>query len=422
MKRLASISLIIALIVVPAIALAKTWTIDIQDSSASFQVTTFEQNIPEDLQAALDENGFAGRTGYCGALMNFLQDPDYLARLPENVIGELSYSVALLALEDGSGGRTLVGMVQSPTGSPWEMNLTNAGVLIPGRNFSITFTYDSVQLGDFFEIVYPREGGGTERYGMMTDRYLGKPYPWLMRTYASVDDAGMGFAIDKSRSLIYGFQVADVPRSEDFYEYHNPDKKYDAFVPFWVDYIGGLQNYPTTEEEIKAISKGSWDTFLEKDPAFTLGCNLREKPTTRSKTLGMYNGGVRLTILEHIYGGTFGWYRVRIGDIEGYMSANYVYMYDDTHFQAQLQYVPLPIVCTTSAQALLQSPGGNDISQLPQNTYAQVLAESEDGWLHVSVPEKGIRWQIDPDAPTGYLRKRDVYTLSVAEHALVGQP
>lgn len=162
------------------------------------------------------------------------------------------------------------------------------------------------------------------------------------------------------------------------------------------------EDYPTNAEEAQRYAQ-EHQPVLEADQAYISGVNLREKPTGSSRSLGIYSA--RVTVLGSQPGTQAPWYRVRVGDTEGWVSGQY--LLDGSQFDARLyslsaaSVVPARALCETP---LFRQPDGEAFAQLLPGALMHVL-EEQDGWLHVILPKEGeLAPLVDWDGVYGYVR------------------
>jgi SH3-like domain-containing protein len=132
--------------------------------------------------------------------------------------------------------------------------------------------------------------------------------------------------------------------------------------------------------------------------------NLRQGPSTQTKSLGKYNGG---TILR-VSGFEGDWAKVQIGSSVGYMSIIY-----------------LQIPCSVSVLDETQLPTGKMTGEGVVKLYEQanessdILGEYESGqymhilasygnWLQVCIPQGNMSWMMDQNGVIGYVRVQNV--------------
>ena len=134
--------------------------------------------------------------------------------------------------------------------------------------------------------------------------------------------------------------------------------------------------------------------------------NLRERPTGKSKSLGVYHKAPAV-VLDSAPGTQRPWYQLRIGDTVGWMSGVYVVNnpYDVNHGLAQV--VPPSIAQCRKEASLYLSPSGQVKQTLPAGTAMHIIADC-DGWYHVVLPQGDISWKLDAGGIYGYVRKNEV--------------
>jgi len=162
---------------------------------------------------------------------------------------------------------------------------------------------------------------------------------------------------------------------------------------------------PKTEADLRA--------FEQKHPlaldgnAYIAGVNLRERATGESPTWGIYSA--RVDVLGEKPGKQTPWVNVRVGNIEGWVSGNYLHRQgkgDQMHVYSTATMVH-PVGRAKTGTALLRMPGGEAVMQLAAGSYVHVLGE-RDGYLHVILPRGEIGWQTDWGGTYGFVRSKDM--------------
>lgn len=145
---------------------------------------------------------------------------------------------------------------------------------------------------------------------------------------------------------------------------------------------------------------------IEENQAY-ISCNLREKPTSRSRSLGVYSA--RVDVLGSQMGTREPWYHVRVGDTEGWVTASY--LLDGSEYD--IRYYSMGAATKPPARAdqeveLRRSPDGETFARLLPGAMMHVIAKN-DGWLHVVIPEDGkITAKVNWDGIYGYVREDEV--------------
>ena len=177
-------------------------------------------------------------------------------------------------------------------------------------------------------------------------------------------------------------------------------KQYLALVPGILEYVDA-DAFPRTAEACEQAVRES--AVIPQGYGLTQTLHLREKTSSHSKDLGLYLRGTLVEVLDTLPGTAYPWYRVRIGNAEGYMSSNYVDYHDG------MKSLPTGIApClgkTKGGTALKNQMSGlsQTVADLPEGTLVRVLAECGN-WLHVSVPANADDWLMQPGEVCGYLK------------------
>lgn len=403
-------ALLLGLMILSAGSLAASAEINSQivdvPSSASehWRITTFSGEMPEDIAKALSENGFRGYTCYSGAMLEQMA-----SQRSQSSASSLKVQ-ALIALEK-DGERVLVGMVWKE--KEWGVCDLGAKALLPGREFTISATNSGNSMWYVpirFTITYPLTDGGSETYGLqINNRQTGEAplwnvwyQSWYVNDYTRTEADGRGITILNADGA---FRVFNVP-----YDKSKDESFYPAFLPCALEYMGSITDFPTSDAEAKRLAESSFARFEGTDLAVaTGGVNLRKYPTTTSQSLGKIRHGVLVQVLGEEKGWNVPWYHVRMGQIEGFISGTYLKLPHADDFARSLVYGPLTVARALRTCTLKGTPE-NDAAgtEIPANTLMHVLADVEDGWLYVMVPQEDIGWEMDTDGMSGYVQASEV--------------
>lgn len=169
---------------------------------------------------------------------------------------------------------------------------------------------------------------------------------------------------------------------------------------------------PRTQAESQAwAAPFSFD--LEADEGYLTGVNLRERPTGKSESYGIYRAKVK--ILGQQPGLDAPWHNVSVGNLEGWASGRYLKteINEDPYGLAECQTTVSRVGRTKSQVQLLNKPDGSAISVLEEGTLVHVIM-NHDGWLHVIVPRGELTWQTDWDGLYGFV-KADEMTVGISK-------
>lgn len=167
-----------------------------------------------------------------------------------------------------------------------------------------------------------------------------------------------------------------------------------------------MESFPRDGAQLQQYAETHQPRHSESQ-AFLCGANLREKPTSKSGLIGVYSA--RAEVLGSQMGTVEPWYHVRVGDTEGWVTANYCL----NGSQYDIRYYAMGAVSVNPARAdreieLRKSPNGEVFARLLPGAMMHVITET-DGWLHVIVPQDGELGPIaDWDGVYGYVRSSEV--------------
>lgn len=139
------------------------------------------------------------------------------------------------------------------------------------------------------------------------------------------------------------------------------------------------------------------------------------EPTSNSKSMGQYSAKVQ--VLDTKRGTKWPWYHVRIGELIGWVSGNYVTTspkQDALHYYGSESGVWS--VARAKGDAPLRAlPDGETVQMIFEGTLMHVIEEN-NGWAHVMIPRSEITWQIDWDGTCGFVRSEEIVTgVSIAD-------
>ena len=402
------------------------------DPPGVYRVTTFDEDMPEILRGILTDSGYTDYRVVCGAMWQAIDDSD------RNDPGPLP--TALIAVEK-DGVQTLVGIDRA-----WGMN---AGILVldlgphsllPGRAFTISNPGRLGYSPRGFTVTYALEDGGSETYSLLQN---GMSSAWQVDGYRRQDAAGNGF-------LIYTVSQYEMGQGVSVEEFTaEPDESrhlghYPYYGTFLLDYMDSIRDYPATPEEADALLKSSlqclaaWNTGRKNGEklGLNLSVNLREKPTSKSRSLGMLHAGLPLTVLGQEPGPNAPWYHVRFGNLEGYVAGNFLHLLpqgadgsipwnEENRFAIATAAATLGSAAASIARSLgdikLHSDMADSsavVAEFPKNTLMHVVTvDSEAGWLYVMVPSGEIGWEVDVTGVGGYVRPEEIQQYATVRQA-----
>lgn len=185
-------------------------------------------------------------------------------------------------------------------------------------------------------------------------------------------------------------------------------KEYLCDIPFYLDYMEDISAYPITRETAEALviaheTAHAADTAVNR--VYASGAHLRMEPTGKSESLGVYSHNVPMTFTgEQKPGTTFPWYQVRVGNMLGWMSSNYVDPAPDIGF------APIPLGRTLGSCPLYTSAKDRSPAmELAPGTTFHILAEYKDMY-HICIPQDELTWAVDAEGTYGYISTKNVLT------------
>lgn len=368
MKKLV---VVLLLLLWPAMAArGETWTIDSGENHV-YSIETFGEALPEEVRRVLASTPFAGDDSLCGVLINEA-NKEY---------PELNRQMLLMALNHEGTTLLVAGDDMPDTG--WEVWVASDTFLREGEDFAINARPRFNDLGDVI-MVWPTIEYGQEIFYI--GGYEGSSYVYL---YTNLDEQGSGEQVSSEYPAYYHRLVTMR------YGQRIDDQSYWVGKPARLDIMTAAE-FPNTQEKLQALDNAPWSGI---GGTYVHTANLREQPTGRSRSLGVYRWAIGEK-LDSAPGTEWPWYQLRIGDTVGWMSGSYVM---DDHGQA-----PPPAVVQCSGEiSLYLSPDGEVKQTLPAGTAMQILADC-DGWYHVVLPGEEGAWHLATSGTFGYVRVGDV--------------
>ncbi len=384
------LALFLCLFLSAASAEVRTRQTDAAIANGGTVITTFDTELPDDLAAALQANGYAAEC-LCGVDWHSASRFAWVVQQQEN-------------------GRNVIALNKWPSGD-WQVASLGSR-LLPAEG---GFTLDCDGWSPSMLLQAPLSDGGTENFTFQPSGDKTQTY-WRMTEYRANHPDGSG-------EHIY---YENAPAAEDGLRYrfvvettNAGGEAHRAGYRWLTDGLADdfdFATFPRTQEQLAAATEASWAGLTDSDIGCCLGCNLRAEPSTNAKILGYYNGYTLLRILEEVPGEKDAWFRVRIGDVEGYMFSRYVWRSSNEAFLRN-EYPPLYVGETVRSTPFLSSPYGEMTQSFEAGMRFHVMGQTDDGWLHVMLPRDGLHWLMDMDGTSGYVRQSAV-ALAFAESLL----
>lgn len=394
----------------PALAQTQVYT----ELDVTYAVTVFESDFPSEVNDALQALGLAQGEPMRGAMVSSVwtesddprgkDDPRYPAYV-QHSIQRGTYAIALCVLRQNGVDR-VVGLRRSAEGV-WRATMASDRVVLPGRDYTLTVApeYDH-WLHPLFTFTYPRADGGSDVYAL-TDFSRGD---WRVAWYEDRQADGTGLNIASGDVRAY-YQLYDLPKTEDYtlrlrdYTcYTHPYLSYGALLD-----AGDIADFPTTEADAQRLAQQSIDALPRDGVLIGGSVNLRKKPSTSSQSLGRYYSGTIGAYVDDAAAEKKGWYKVRVGSAEGYISGDYcvpVTAYAaslavSSQLELVAAYLPLGKLKSDCALRAAPDSASAELQALAQGAEVQVMGVVNENWLHVTLTPWGEVMR--RDAPSGYL-------------------
>ena len=343
------------------------------ESTPMFQVSTFAGRLPERLQEPLSAMISDETRIVSGAAIQH----NGIFFKPDEPDSWNSYSAMLIV--DTDEGPLLLAAAWVD-GRPWQVD-DFTRFLRREENVSVSIYQPAPNRIPVFSVDY------TDRSGMVSDLMLFRGNR-LWQLAGHINEAhGIDIAVDMCSATVIDEQGR---------------LSYSCTLGFWMDYMTSIDELPTSRTQVQALESAAHAAYSANEVrglSYTSGANLRQRPTSSSESLGLYYSSVPLTLTGEQSPGTVKpWYKVRIGNTEGWMSSTYVWA-------LPAQYYPVPMGRTVDDCPMYAQPGdAQPIQQLEPGTTFHILTEYE-GMYHICIPREEITWDVDRTGTYGYIPK-----------------
>ena len=374
MKKLLCLLIIF---LIPCLAMAEEYHYDLS-TGRRCKAVTFAADVPEPLAGALAGSPFAGDEVISGVLLTHMR---------ENPI-RVESRQALLAVRHGD--KTLLLWCSQSTETGWQIAVAAEDFLRPDEPFTIEAVPH--RGGSFFVMeqdeyaphsVSPAVCYGQEFFLISGGKLLGY--------YRTMED---GTRIAMSSGSCDGLLTLHLNDGGAYREEILP-----GYGTLTLTELSAA-TFPTTCEEARQwCADRPWPEHIT---GISAGVNLRAQQDSQSRLLGWVNRGAPMEILDASEDGR--WYRVRVGDAEGWAYSIYVHKPNE-YFSFTCADTPLPVARVTKDALLRDAPGGNTLRKLPAGAEMHILGKL-DGWLHVALSED-MGFYPRENAQYGYIREKD---------------
>lgn len=351
-------------------------------------VCEFKGEVPEELQTVFQAeprlNGWKCITGV-------------MFTIPENPLS--NYSGCGVAAFEKDGERLLVGFEQ--TMGQWILYPigTNALYQDPALELSIT---GANQNGQTYIIRYDG-ADGMQAFAFSinnpTGDVWGHAFLCSLKSYEAISADGV------DRVSINCDHIRD--NEWDFIEQHGDETISETVVTYYPVWMGilDIKDFP------RSIALARKTTSPVPEGYVMAGSvHLRKDHSSHSADLGTLQPGTLLPVLDTVPGDPHPWIRTSIGQLKGYVCAEYTTDNVGSTININTSY-PMPVAVTKKPVELKNGTGwfAGTVQQLSEGTWMRVIMEKDD-WLYVVVPREEYHdaWMMDADGTYGYVKKSDV--------------
>lgn len=339
----------------------------------------FSAGLEPDLMNALADAGFTGDPLICGVMCETYQKRDQ---------DEWRSQWAVMVLLHEGKSLMIYGTRDFRNGwFPWTLTPASEIFLPAGEQTDLrALPLRDVRTGEITDVL-PAVCRGRDVY------YLSKRGGKLA-AYVHEESPGTGMVI---RFQGDGAAVARVWSGREETEGYLAHFLWPANVEFW-----HLEDVPRSIEELKAFEaahpfppEGTYSRAVS-------GGNFRREPTGSSEILGQFVDAAA-DVLDSRMGSKDPWYRVRVGEIEGWASFPYVNPDHWSGSDQQDEWAAVQAVGKAVRQeALRAAPGGESRGVLAEGTLFHVLLR-QDGYYYIAIPREEIAFRQSDDSEYGWV-------------------
>ena len=336
----------------------------------------FIGEVPQELETVFSHPQLAGWECLCGATV-------------QNDSNEYGHGLAVFEKDD----QRLLVALRHQADLEWEISPVSKQALYTDKEMYILPDASSLRQ---FVIVYQNSETETERFEVSVAYMSDTRMDAAIDRYIRMDEkTGNGIA----------FTFGSAIKAACYENHRITSQEQDFYFVTSMMSMTDIMEFPTTLEALQ----NTQSAMIPEGYALCRGVHLRKSTSSRSKDLGEYNDGVLVKVLGTEQGNPDPWYHVQVGVAEGYMSSVYV---DDaaTENTAYTLRHPLPVAQAQKEIKLKSSMSllAGTIQKVPEGTMMHILADCDDGWLHVSIPQSEKQWTMDLNGMDGYVKEDDV--------------
>lgn len=370
--------LVFLLLIMPMAACAEITMETVSEANGKMATNryTFSQEIPDVVQQKLAACGYQDVACVSGLCIERL-----VLEYPKGQDDLYRSSDALLVAEK-EGGYSLVGMQWTTPEHPVCVQEYGSLGLALEKGFQLQFAPSELRTVDY---LLTAECGGTVR----------------------------SWRINLTGENVWYIAACETPGGETvrWDEFQGAFRQGDElhYACWWpqLESITSFDAFPVTQQQAVLLAQNSWNG-LPMEKLAVLGGNLREKPTGKSRSLGLSQGAVLGEVLGEQPGLNEPWYQVRVGNTVGWVSGGYVdFVVGGNHYNGLLR--PLKRAIVKSEIPLRYAKDDHTpVMTLQAGAELQVLFADADGWLHVVMPTARATRCMDINGIYGYVRLDEV--------------
>lgn len=378
MRRIVLALLLMLFLMIPGAQAVQEYTLGDPQRGTYYTCADFDGQLPEDIAKIFSSLMRTGDEVICGSRAQ---------KRNSRVEGIIEDSILMAVRREGK----VLLMCADKKDGDWNTCLETDSFI--SEDYSFDLTYLPEEDGDEYRI--------EANHAIVSDEEIWRVKIWPgcyieLVSLERKNSDGARMIVGLSSVALRAYTLKDGVYCDQGYHYCSLPWRLSVWemsdVPFGVEQ---MQRYAQENQPV-----------LGENQAF-ISSNLREKPTSKSRTRGVYSA--RVEVLGSQMGTNEPWYHVRVGDTEGWVTATYLIdgsKYDIRYYS--MGAATKPPARTDQEVELRRSPDGETFARLLPGAMMHVIAKN-DGWLHVVIPEDGkITAKVNWDGIYGYVREDEV--------------
>lgn len=369
--------LMLLVLALPAVACGQTVRQTVTENGRIRETLVTFAEAPQAIRDLMNGHGLGDARCVCGAAL----EQEAMAGSTD-IAGLPWMSSALMVVERG-GAYALVGLRCEPGGSNARVEDFGALGLPLGEGCAVHPLWDEDTRLCGFELLLPAEGG---------------EWRWRFGCHAVSGWQAVEHRDTDGRRTVFAWNG----------EIETDGERFCVPVKTWLAEQTRLDSLPITADGARRLEEEHRAALVGTDLCLIWGVNLRSEATSSSLSLGRYHVALA-QVLDQKPGTEVPWYHVQVGGTQGYVSGRYVSFPEDWAEFVYRASSPCPVVTAVAGRSVVTDmDGGGALCVAEAGRRMRVLAETEDGWLHVFLPRDDLDGSLNQPGIYGYLRREDV--------------